>query len=116
MDVKLQKGEWEGLGADERAKIQQIIAANFAEDVKVIPDSAVAAARQLIATRQPLAFNLSKPICAAACGVAEAAAASQKKVARREPTGRREAPPDDRLREIRGQALKTFPTLRFRLR
>ena len=73
MDVKLQKGEWEGLGADERAKIQQIIAANFAEDVKVIPDAAVAAARQLIATRQPLAFNLSKPICAAACGVAEAA-------------------------------------------
>jgi hypothetical protein len=73
MDVKLHKGEWEGLGAEERKKIEQIIGSNF-KDMKIIPDLNAAASRQLLAARPLQAFNLSKPVCTAACGIAEAAA------------------------------------------
>ena len=73
MDVKLHKGEWEGLSAEDRKKIEQIIGSHF-DDIKIIPDATIAAARELIARRQPSGFNLSKPFCTAACGVAEAAA------------------------------------------
>ena len=74
MTVMVQKSEWDALAAAEQAKIQQIIASNFDATMKIIPDATIAAAKQLIAGRQLAAFNLSNPICAAACGVAEAAA------------------------------------------
>jgi len=74
MDIKLHQGEWQGLSADDRAKIQQIIASNFDASMKIIPDAAISAAKQLVANRKLAAFNLSNPICTAACGVAEAAA------------------------------------------
>jgi hypothetical protein len=74
MEVKLQKAEWEGISAEDRKKIQEIIASHFGEQVSVIPEASFAAAKELIATRRLAAFNLSNPICTSACGIAEAAA------------------------------------------
>ena len=76
MTVKVQKAEWEALSADDQKKIQQIISSNFDASMKIIPDVAAAAARDLLGVRQLAAFNLNNPICTASCGIAEAAAVS----------------------------------------
>jgi hypothetical protein len=73
MDVKLNKGEWEGVSTEDRRKIEQIIASHF-KDTKVVPDANAASSKNLLAARSLQAFNFTNPFCSAACGVAEAAA------------------------------------------
>ena len=73
MDVKVNKSDWDGINADDRKKIEQIIASHF-KDAKISPDPGTGKARELIAKRSMTAFSLSNPLCSAACGVAEAAA------------------------------------------
>jgi hypothetical protein len=73
MSVKVNKSEWEGVSADDRKKIEQIIASHF-QGTKIIADASTGKAKDLVANRQAMAFNLSNPFCSAACGVAEAAA------------------------------------------
>jgi hypothetical protein len=70
MDVKVNKDEWEGVSAEDRKKIEQIIASHFKE-TKIAPDPKFASAKTFLANRQmPVNFS----ICTAACGVAEAGA------------------------------------------
>ena len=73
MDVKLNKSEWDGISAEDRKKIQEIIASHF-KGTKIVADPHAAKAKDLLAERRLQSFNLSNPICTAACGVAEAAA------------------------------------------
>ena len=73
MDVKLNKGEWDGISAEDRKKIEQIITSHF-KDTTIVPDTNTAAAKEFLAKRQLQAFNFKNPFCTAACGVAEAAA------------------------------------------
>lgn len=73
MDVKINKSEWDGVSADDQKKIQQIIASHF-QDTRIVPDANATATKELVTKRAVQAFNLSNPICSAACGVVEAAA------------------------------------------
>jgi hypothetical protein len=70
MDVKVNKSEWEGVTAEDRKKIEQIISSHFKE-ARIVPDAGAGAAKTLLANRKmPMKFS----ICSAACGVAEAGA------------------------------------------
>lgn len=73
MDAKINKGEWDAVSAEDRKKIEQIIASHF-KDTKIVPDATATAAKEFLAQRQLQEFNFTNPLCSAACGVAEAAA------------------------------------------
>jgi urocanate hydratase len=73
MDVHVNAGEWKGLSAEDRAKIQSIIQASFKE-MKISSTEKHPMAMEALANRKVAAFNFGKPFCTAACGVAEAAA------------------------------------------
>ncbi len=73
MDLKLNKAEWDGVSAEDRKKIAQIISSHF-KDTNVVADANAATAKDFLAKRSLQAFNFSNPFCSAACGVAEAAA------------------------------------------
>lgn len=75
MDLKLNKAEWEGVSAEDRKKIEQIIATHF-KDTKIVPDTNTHVAKELLAKRKLQTFNFDKPTCTAGCGLAEAAAAA----------------------------------------
>jgi hypothetical protein len=72
MEVKLNKAEWDGVSAEDRKKIEQIIASHF-QGVSLVGDSGTAKAEALLGQKLH-AFSFKNPFCPAACGVAEAAA------------------------------------------
>lgn len=73
MDVNVNKAEWDGLPADERAKIQSIIGSHF-HDTKIVGDPNLKPSAETLSELKSQPFNAANPICTAACGVAEAAA------------------------------------------
>jgi hypothetical protein len=73
MDLKVNKSEWDGVSAEDRKKIEQIITSHFKE-AKIAPDATAGTANDSLAKRNMTAFSLTNPICSAACGIAEAAA------------------------------------------
>ena len=72
MEIAVNKTEWDNLDEDTRGKIQQIIGANF-KDVEIAGVADRESSATLLQNRS-LSFDLGKPFCNAACGVAEAAA------------------------------------------
>ncbi len=73
MEVKVNSEEWKGLSKQDRDRIQDIIAAHF-KDAKISADTKAKPALESLAMPRAFGFNLGKPLCTAACGVAEAAA------------------------------------------
>ena len=71
MDVKVNKGEWDGVSAEDRKKIEQIVSSHF-KGTSVVPDTSAPTSQAFLTSRkmQTTDFN----ICTAACGVAEAGA------------------------------------------
>ena len=72
MEVKLNKAEWDGVSAEDRKKIEQIISSHF-QGTKIVADPGAAAAKSFVGQKVH-AFSFGNPFCSAACGVAEAAA------------------------------------------
>ena len=73
MDLKVNKSDWDGVSAEDRKKIEQIITSHFKE-AKITAHANVGTAKASIARRNMTAFSLTNPLCSAACGIAEAAA------------------------------------------
>ena len=68
MDLKVNDKEWASLGADERSRIESIVA-GFFQSAKIVPDPSVAPTAQ---PSGPAAAG--NPFCEAACNIAETAA------------------------------------------
>ncbi len=73
MKVQVNSGEWQGLSAEDQTKIKDIIEANF-NGAKITSDPGVPLALDSLQKPSVAFFGLDKPLCQAACGMAEAAA------------------------------------------
>lgn len=73
MNIQVNHEEWNGLSKEDQDKIQAIISANF-QGSEIVATATAAPALQFLAQANNYKFGLTKPVCLAACGVAEAAA------------------------------------------
>lgn len=74
MKLAVNNDDWTSLSADDKARIQSIIQSHFPNVKGFSPGADVDKSEARVLNMDKLAFNLSNPLCTAACGVAEAAA------------------------------------------
>lgn len=70
MDAKVNAKQWNALPAEDRKRIENVIASTFGKNAKVVPDPNAPEASMQTAGFKPQ----GNPLCEAACGIAEAAA------------------------------------------
>jgi hypothetical protein len=71
-EVKVNEGEWKGLSAEDKAKIQSIIQAHF-PGTKVVGNKTAKPSADAL-SQITVQFSFKDPLCSAACGIAEAGA------------------------------------------
>lgn len=74
MDIKVNDQEWAALGKDEQARIEEIIT-GFFKGSRIVTDPTTARSSAPSGAAVPAGI-IPKPICIAACSVAQAAASA----------------------------------------